>query len=200
MSCMKKVHRTASKTNILFYPKGAIIQTLAAQYLRLGEINLSIKNNRTLVVAVIEREPLYTWCQTDDCYFLDADGYVFDKAPYFSGNVYFKFYGALESGPLGAYFAKDYFKNFTAIKNTLTALELEPIALELKAQGDAEFVLAGTATPKILFRADADPENIAGNLRAALQTEPLKTRVVKEYSKLEYLDLRFENKVYSKFR
>ncbi|MBI2099665.1 hypothetical protein HYT45_04675, partial [Candidatus Uhrbacteria bacterium] len=68
--------------------------------------------------------------------------------------------------------------------------------------GDADLFLSGAKNqkPKILIRADADMENLAENLGAALETEPLKTRMAKEYSKLEYLDLRFSNKVYSKFK
>ena len=204
------------KTNVLFYPKEKIVEALTSQYKRLGEINLSIKNNRVLVVAVTEHQPLYTWCGVDlsviledtekphKCYFLDKDGYVFDEAPYFSGDVYFKFYGLQgvnPENPTGSYFAQEYFQNLISFKQGLETLALEPITFYLKEDGDAELYLSGTKNPKpkIFIRTDSDMENLTGNLEAALRTEPLKTRMEKEYAKLEYLDLRFDNKVYSKF-
>ncbi len=202
------------KTNALFYPKNKIKNSLAREFGRLGEINLTVKNNRSLLIAVTEREPLYTWCganppagaeEIQACYFLDREGYVFDEAPYFSGEVYFRFYGSpgvnLEN-PAGSYFAPEYFKNLVSFKQNLEVLKLEPTGLHLKTDGDADLFLSGAKNqkPKILIRADADMENLAENLSAALETEPLKTRMAKEYFKLEYLDLRFSNKVYSKFR
>lgn len=200
------------KTNVLFYPKEDIAEALSEKYKRLKDIDLSVQGNRVLKISVAEREPLYTWCRPDivhptseeKCYFLDNEGYVFDEAPYFSGSVYFKFYGfdgIDTANPPGAYFADKYFKNFVLFKNNLEAMEFKPVALHLKDDGDAELFLKSSKTPepKIIFRADADPQILIENLSAALDTEPLKTRMQKEYSKLEYLDLRFENKVYSKF-
>lgn len=197
------------KTNALFYPKTAIKESLAQAFLRLREINLIIKNNEALVVSLVEREPLFTWCgfeppadlEEEKCYFMDEDGYIFDEAPYFSGNVYFKFYG--QNGieidpPLGNRFAPEYFYELTSFKTVLEDMSIEPKTLNVKLDGDIEIALSGTSG-KILIRADIDPENKSENLSAALETEPLKTRFKKEYSKLEYIDLRFGNKVYSKF-
>ncbi|MDP9249587.1 MAG: hypothetical protein M3M85_03730 [bacterium] len=199
------------KTNILFYPKSKIKDALGAEYPRLGQIDLSVKNDRVLSVSVTEREPLYTWCgetmpttgEEQECYFLDKEGYIFDEAPYFSGDVYFKFYGALGVTPLypkNSYFAKEYFAGLVMMKDAVSAMDLKLAAFYLKDDGDAELYLtAGKAQPKILIRADTDMNVLAQNLEVALDTEPLKTRFQKELSKLEYLDLRFDNKVYSKF-
>ena len=200
------------KTNVLFYPKSKIKKSLAAEYQRLGEIVLSVQDNRILIISVTEREPLFTWCGVDwpasegeQCYFLDRAGYIFDIAPYFSGEVYFKFYGSAgvqTTDPIGSYFAREHFLNFILFKETLTALELKPVVLWLKDDGDAEIFLSRSSDdkPKIIIQANTDMENLAENLSAALETEPLKTRIEKEYSKLEYLDLRFDDKVYSKFK
>src|SRR3989344_3437857 len=207
------------KTNVLFYPKGTIKQKLGSEYPRLGEIDLSVKSDGVLFISVTEREPLYTWCgparnashsdaggdtQQEICYFMDKEGYIFDEAPYFSGDVYFKFYGASGVVPLypkSSYFAREYFAGLLTMKDAVSEMGLEPVAFYLKEDGDAELYLAGGKTqPQILLRADVDMEVLAQNLEVALDTEPLKTRFQKELSKLEYLDLRFENKVYSKFQ
>lgn len=196
------------KTNILFYPKNKIAEALGRELPRLGEIELAVKNDRVLLVSVTEREPAYTWCgekleePLEQCYFMDEHGYIFDAAPYFSGDVYFKFFGNLDKNePLGAQFANGLFENLNYFRKSLETFEIRPVALYLRADGDADIYLqsAKNPEPKIIFRATDDGAKLSENLSAALETEPLRTRMNKEYHKLMYLDLRFDNKVFSKF-
>ena len=90
------------KTNILFYPKKNIENKLKATFKRLREVAVFVSDEKILQVSISEREPKYTWCgetinleKEEKCNFLDETGFIFDEAPYFSKNVYFKFYGAL---------------------------------------------------------------------------------------------------------
>ena len=208
------------KTNILFYPQNAIKNELQDKFTRLNNIDLSIKNNKILFVSLTEREAKYTWCGTEvqgvgipqgsqtleipkeKCYFLDENGYIFDEAPYFSGEVYFKFYGTTGQ-PLGSYFLKDKFRQLTSFKDILVNIGLKPVSLSVTKDGDVEIFLSrgssATTLPKIIFKIDADFQNVAENLEAALTTEPLKTEFKNKYSSLQYIDLRFGNKVYTKF-
>jgi cell division septal protein FtsQ len=195
------------KSNVLIYPENAIKNELQNKFARLKDINLSLKNNSILEISVSERMPEYLWCGTvpapsdELCYFMDVDGYIFDTAPYFSGEVYFKFYG--ENISLGSYFSKQNFKQLISFRDILVSLGLKPVALYTTTDGDIQIFLSGgislSDAPKILFRADADFGNIAENLQAALNTEPLLSKFKNNYSKLQYIDLRFGNKVYDKF-
>jgi cell division septal protein FtsQ len=196
------------KTNILFYPKNNITNALQDKFKRLNSINLSIKN-KTLEISLSERIAQYTWCgnippQTNNeqqCYFMDENGYIFDEAPYFSGAVYFKFYGVQSK----SYFFKQDFKQLIAFKDILIGFGFKPIALYITNNQDVEIFLSkgisstSTIGPKIIFKIDADLQNVAENLEAALNTEPLKSKFKNKYSSLEYIDLRFGNKVYDKF-
>lgn len=214
------------KTNILFYPQGAVKKELQNKFKRIKDVNLSIKNNKVLEVSLSERTASYTWCGVESpesllvedstskdsgedqkCYFMDLDGYIFDEAPYFSGNIYFKFYGLLDlnaNDPLGFYFAEQNFKQLISFKNILTEMKLKPVALRIINNEDAEMILLrGTRAatePKIIFKMNADVQNIAENLQAALNTEPLQSKFKTKYSLLQYIDLRFNNKVYDKFQ
>ncbi len=207
------------KTNILFYPQNSIKNELQDKFKRLNNISLSIKNNKILMVSLTERTALYTWCgdipnlavkppselggltAKDQCYFMDENGYIFDEAPYFSGEVYFKFYGAQSE----SYFFKQKFKQLIAFKDILINLGLKPVILRITDSGEVEvFLSKGTSSiltigPKIIFKIDADFQNVAENLETALNTEPLKSKFKNKYSLLEYIDLRFGNKVYDKF-
>jgi cell division septal protein FtsQ len=204
------------KTNILFYPQNSIRNELQDKFKRLKDISFSIKNNKVLEVSLSERVAKYTWCGADlpptdaenqKCYFLDEDGYVFDEAPYFSGEVYFKFYG-LENintnNPLGSYFFKQNFKQLISFKDILVSIGLKPATLDITDDGDIEIFLSrgssSTTGPKIIFKTDADFQNVAENLEAALVTEPLQSKFKNKYSSLLYIDLRFGNKVYYKFQ
>ena len=204
------------KTNIFFYPKNKIKENLAENFKRLESISLEVADDRTLKISVSEREALYTWCgenistelegEKEKCYFLDKDGFVFDEAPYFSGEVYFKFYGALnkvDEYPPGGYFAKENFMQLISFNETMKKMGLKPVALHKTENEDIKIFLSvnnsSSKNPEIIFKADADLETVAENLNAALTTEPLQTDIKKKYSSLLYIDLRYGNKVYYKF-
>jgi hypothetical protein len=203
------------KTNFLLYPKKQIKNELENQFKRFSDVSIGLDNIKTLKISVTEREGKYLWCGTlvpvliNDtssykCYFMDQNGYIFDEAPYFSGNVYFKFYGP-DSGdpanPIGTYFLKDKFEEIAGFKNTLKEFGMNPADFWLDKNGDANISLSSEpdAGPKIIFKINSDYEKIAESLQAAITTEPLQTELTNKFSSLLYIDLRFGNNVYYKF-
>ncbi len=194
------------KTNILFYPKNILKNKLHNEFKRLKDINLSVKNTKILEISVTERVASYVWCgdippqpgsgDKTRCNFLDNFGYMFDEAAYFSGDVYFKFYGAD--------LAKSNFEKLISFKKTLETMELKPTAIYLQNNGNIKIFLStknsGGIEPYIIFQTNSDFESVAENLQVALSTEPLKSSFKNKYSSMEYIDLRFGNKVYYKFR
>ncbi len=194
------------KTNILLYPKNSIKNQLHNTFKRLKDINFSVKDNKILEVSVTERVASYIWCgdvplQPDSkdkpkCYFLDDSGYNFDEAPYFSGEVYFKFYGSD--------FSEANFEKLISLKKMLEAMGLEPAGLYLEGNGDNIRIFlsaknSSSTQPEIILKADADFQKVAENLEVALNTEPLQSNFKNKYSSLLYIDLRFGNKIYYKF-
>jgi len=205
------------KTNILFYPKNRIKNELSNQFKRLKDITLNIKDRQILEISVTERSGKYIWCgetvnleskpQIEKCYFLDDEGYIFDEAPYFSGEVYFKFYGYVDLTdglPTGSYFFKENFKNVILFKQMLEGTDVKPVAFYMQKNGDIKMLLSKEnklpANPEIRFKTNADLEKVVENLKVALDTEPLKSEFKTKYSSLLYIDLRFGNKVYYKFK
>ncbi len=204
------------KTNFLIYPKRGIKKDLASRFKRLKDISENIQNARTLEVNVSEYQGKYLWCgvlipvlnsnlNNDKCYFMDDSGYIFDEAPYFSGEVYFKFYGNGGMNgdiPTGTYFMKDKFTEITTLKDTLEKLGFNPSDFWLDNDNEADFSLSGQPMtgPRIIFKLDADYSKLAENLQAAISTEPLHTDLQTKLASLLYIDLRFGNKVYYKFQ
>jgi hypothetical protein len=230
------------KTNIFFYPENNIKNALQDKFKILEDINLSVKNNHTLEISLSERKGTYIWCgstpptspdvepqnvsgdsTSGDCYFIDESGYIFDQAPYFSGEIYFKFYGVPEvqrletsggstSGdlstagdfdPSGLYFARQNFSQLISFKDILVSFGLKPVSMYITTDGNVEVFLSSanssTVGPDIIFKLNSDYQNVAENLEAALTTDPLQTEFKNNYSLLQYIDLRFSNKVYYKF-
>ncbi len=205
------------KTNSLFYPKDKIMLDLSSKYKRLKDITLNVDKLENLNVKVNERTAYFTWCGEipedatinieEKCYFVDDEGYIFDEAPYFSGEVYFKFYGTNNiniNDPTGSYYAKDIFNKLIILNTTLKTMGLKTTALAIKGNGEIKIFLSGinkSATrPEIIFNMKSDFNKIAENLQAALTTAPLQNDFEKKYASLLYIDLRFGNKVYYKFK
>ncbi len=214
------------KTNFIFYPQNEVKNNLAQNFKRLKNISLEVHELKKLKVEVTEREPVYTWCGYDlppleikledsRCFFIDNEGYVFDEAPRFSGSVYFRFYGGLEGNKKseqnedlldnapGSYFLKSNFAKISAFKKSISNMGLKPISLFVKPDGDIEIYLSSAMPPegpKIIFKTDSDYEKLVDNLQTVLETEPLKTEIKTKYNSLLYIDLRFGNKVYYKFK
>ncbi len=202
------------KKNIFLYPKNAIKNDLMMKFNRFKDISLSIKDEQVLEVEVGEREGLYAWCGENlptgdiqhECYLMDENGYIFAEAPYISGEVYFKFYGLqeIDGSPLGVNFLNENFQKFILFKKSLEQIGLKPVAAYTKDNIDIKLFLARGKSvlmgPQVTFKIDSDLDKLAENLQSALSTEPLLSNFKNKYSSLEYIDLRFGNKVYYKFR
>ncbi len=182
------------KNNIFIYPKNQITKDLAQNFKRLNNIELILTDRNTLNVVVTEREGKYLWCDKN-CYFMDESGYIFDEAPYFSGNVYFKFFGK---------FKQNNFNKLIFFKEALEKMGLPSTTLYVTDNEDVKIFLSTanklTTAPEIIFKMDSDFNTIIENLQTALTTEPLQTDFKNKYASLSYIDLRFGNKVFYKFR
>jgi len=193
------------KTNVLFFPKDDIKDKLQNRFKGIKNVDFSITDELKLKISLTEREAEYLWCGDTviqpaeggipKCYFMDDTGFIFDEAPYFSGDVYFKFYGQIGEAE---------FDSFLSLKNAFEALGLNPAGMSVDGDGDIKMILvAGSSSfpgPEIIFKADSDFDEALGNLEVALNTEPFLSNFQNKYSALEYIDLRFGNKVYYKFR
>lgn len=210
------------KRNALLYPKNEIKKTLSEKFHRIETYSVVRRGLNTLTITLTERAPAYLWCgfspirtensNPDTCFFLDNEGFIFDNAPYFSGSVYFKFYGTsnFEQGinPVGkSIISKDEFENLVKAKDALIELDLSPEAMVIlggSRVGEGEFILSRMESamdlkPRVIFKMTDDLAKSTENLKAALLNEPLKTDIKARYFSLKYLDLRYTDKVYFKF-
>jgi cell division septal protein FtsQ len=193
-----------AKRNRALYPHEVITKDLMAAFPRVERTELHMKGD-TLHVLITERTPKYTWCQglptqnvKNECYFLDEHGYVFSEAPTFSGNAYIAFYGLLmRPNPIGqTYLNKDIFTTINQVIQFLNNKDIHPYALLATANGVFELYLnRGT---KLVLKDDQEASSIISNLAVVIDETVLLTK--SNISKLEYIDIRFGNKLYYKLK
>ncbi len=204
------------KNNFLIYPKREIRKDLLVDFMRIREAKVYREGRNTLVVEVKERKANYLACALRDesevpsenthCYFIDDKAYVFSEAPQFSGSVYFKFFRILREGEqfLGEnFFSEEEFNRLIQFKDSVAKINLLPTSLFIGADGHNDlFVQSGKSDvpAKIIFNSGADYLKLFDNLSSALVTEPFLSAFKNKAKDLLYIDLRYENKVYYKFR
>jgi hypothetical protein len=205
-----------ARANIFLYPRIQIYNDLLKTFPRIETLSVSRNKWNTLDIGVTERSGSYLYCGAqipevksdigENCYFINSDGYVFDKAPYFSGNVYFKYYVALSetTNPLGQnVFSAERFHALVRFIDGINSLGFKTIYLTINPDGTHSLYLAnpsGVTSPQITFKQDDDLTSILDNLSAAMNKTEFANEINSKYATLLYIDLRFDNKVLYKFQ
>jgi cell division septal protein FtsQ len=196
-----------SRTNAFLYPKQKILDEVASKFKRIETVKINVSGMHTLVMTITERKPLYVWCNgtpTDTsqkkCFFLDATGYIFSEAPVFSGNAFFAFYGQLSSEePIGSHYLETGL--FNGIDKLIVWLGDQGIQSHaLLAKGEGVYELYLNKAGKIIFK-DMKKSGDFSQLQSTVQTIMQNTDILSKNSSttIDYVDLRFGNKVYYKF-
>ncbi len=204
-----------SKSNIFIYPRKQIYDDLMISFPRIKSLSIYREKSNILHVDIEERLGSYLYCGEDvpedknqigeNCYFLNNDGYIFDKAPYFSGDIYFKYYMSLPDSDLSLYGSQmidqNRFHEIVRFIDGVMALSFKPIYLHVLDNGDVSLYLKGVGdnNPRILFKKDDDLLIILDNLSLAMKKPEFSKEITSKYSTLQYIDLRFKNKVVYKF-
>lgn len=192
------------KSSIFIYPRKAVEASVLESFKRIKSTKVSFEDFQSISVTVDERKPEALWCgesistplKKGNCYFLDEEGFVFAKAPDFSGNAFLRFFGLLNSGnPIGEQFIpQDEFITLSLFAESLKEISMEPIALDLTETG--EIIVYVKNGSRILFNRNQNFGTVLSNIESVIESEEFKGRV----DEFEYLDVRFGNKVYYKFK
>ena len=128
------------------------------------------------------------------CFFIDESGYIYNRAPDFSGPVFMRYYGlATGDAPLRSqYLPADTFRAIAIFLTNVRRLSFEPEAFVLADAYDFELHLK--KGPRILFARNSDFATVLENLQSVLDADVVKGKI----NTLDYIDLRFGNKVYFK--
>ena len=203
-----------AQNNAALYPHDAMDRDLLVQFPRIKDISVGLSSWHTLEIDVSERQPVALWCDNapsdstttpvtttvSNCYFLDQTGFVFAHAPDFSGDAYFKYYGLLPyASPIGADYlsSPDTFGQLASFVDMVKALNVTPLYIVATDEHDFDMYIYGGG--KITFDDKTPLADTAHNLQVLLQTHGLVPQQNGELL-VDYIDLRFGNKVYYKVR
>lgn len=213
---------TYARENSYLFPRFEIPQKLLAAFPRLKNVRVSRVDDHTIRIEVTERKPFALWCgdvylremyETNDCWFTDDTGFIFDRAPVFSEGVYLEIYSELEGkkdeSALGAYIPVSRFTLIHGVHEEVFKNLGNTLRIIIKAAGEYGLVikespsypvLAGT---EIRFKDGTNSEKLVKNLLAALEVQFLGVEPLDEGSavekKLYYIDMRFGNKIFFGF-
>ena len=210
-----------TKSNSLIYSHDKIYSDLMKSFPRINTLSVYRDNWKTLHIDITERMGSYLYCGSqipevindvgDNCYFINNDGYIFDKAPYFSGNVYFKYYVSIldndsvqvENPLMKNVLSTETFHNVVRFVDGVTSLGFKPIYLYIGQDGVYTLYLShntGETSPTIIFKNENNLDTILSNLTTAMSKKEFADEINSKYTSLQYIDLRFKNKVLYKFQ
>lgn len=204
------------KNNSFIYPEKKIYNSLLRNFPRIESLSISLNGLKELVVDIVERRGEALYCGEnipteqaligENCFFLNDDGLIFDGAPYFSGDIYFKYYLSFNesSDPLGKQLmGKERFHELAYFFNNMRSIGLTPVYFFMDKDGTNYLYLnkkTNTINPKIIFKDNDNLDVLSDNLSLAMKKKEFSEELSSKYSSLEYIDLRFKNKILYRFK
>lgn len=194
-----------SRANILWYPKQQIINTLQYSYSWIDTVSIDRVNSTTINIKIKERVPVAVWCgqsqeKPTPCHLMDTQGYLFAKAPEFSGAAYIKLYGPLMSGSWrGAeFFSQNGLAHMLDFAKSLPEIGFQPLTAAV-ASANAYDMFVGSST-YISVKTSDSVQEIISNIHSLLSQKSFSDSQTSNFSNLLYIDARFSNKLFYKFK
>jgi cell division septal protein FtsQ len=200
-----------SHANIFLYNTKSLAHDMEKSFSRIKSANVSRKYYlaTAIVVNVEERQPYALWCKnaehpmpyiSSDCYLLDDQGFIFAQMPdgYNASSTQsgYVFAGgaATSSDTIGQIGMHGHLTGIITLLQALSAEGFTPHGASIDTESDFSVPLSQGFYIKASFGEDAD--TLAKNLQLILSSDALKTKT----DQLEYVDLRFGNRVYFKLK
>lgn len=201
--------------NIFIFPQAGITAGLLQKFPVLKKISFTRDFSRKLSVLVGERKAEALWCLNktstspdsgepastsasqggDSCAFVDENGFIFQPAPSFSGGIFLKFFDEREkTSDIGEeMISASEFQKLLSFKEFLNQNNMDVSQIVLKDNGEYEVNLKEGW--HILLNSKNEPNLSFNNLKLILDSN-----IKEKRPRLEYVDLRFGNKVFFKLK
>lgn len=188
------------KSSVFLVSPDTVASAIKEAFPRFDTVVVDRSGMDSLRVTVTEYPGVYLWCD-DDCSFMDEKGTVFADAPYFSGSAYLKLYiGTREQYPFHP-ITQSQVQLVAQLKKQLEAIDIIPLSIRFITDHKITIDFIHHSSHAQIY---VDPsENIDTTLEtlySALRTETVAKLYHDPSKTLEYLDVRFANKLIYKFQ
>lgn len=186
------------RKNIFFYPKNTIKKDLLLEFPRIESVDVAIVE-KNMKVSIVEKKPSGIWCtENNKCFFFDKTGELYAESPDISGYLFREFRGILtEDAKLrDVFLGEDTIKKIDEFDDFLSESNIKVVSIDVKSLSEVRVLTDSIGT--IIYSLDKEylPQEKA--LLGALSSDRLKDK--SEYSNIDYIDIRFGNKVFFKER
>lgn len=202
-----------SRKNIALFPTRAIEKKILSSIPRTETVNVRRTGLNSVNITLGEREPSALWCQSNSldapefsaehCYLLDHHGLIFAEAPTYSGPVFIRFVEHTEgdTSPIWRQFLPvDRFQSLLSFVNdlaTVSVVKSKPSIVFMRSDSDIDIIFDDNLK---LSLSGSRPLSDSRRAIELLLVNSDFVSLLKDGSKhLEYLDARFEGKVFYKF-
>ena len=204
----------APKQSAFLYPKQLIRQKILEQFPRIKNVSIALEGFKRLKIRITERKTNALWCdsqtkdmrKTAECVFVDSDGYAFAPAIESFGSAYITYYTPQPQDTMRhSVIEADEFhllqkltQNLKTLKLTVTSIAIDDSKIEIAVRFRDPLTGSMTAS-RILFSREESYEESFETLKTILESKEFKENTI-SLATLEYIDIRFGNKVYYKQR
>ncbi len=207
------------RSNILFVNPRSLQRRISEENPKIKNIDVDSEAQNTLVVSLGERRGHSLWCVDkeylspfdEECYFSDELGYLYARAPYFSGNVYLKIYQGIfpdTNLALGTHVLPGDFQGFFNFIDTLEKdRSMKVFRIRFVGYGDVEIELSRfnnqvytDPRPVIRYNNKIPYEDIISNLELAITGKDFQKDFTQKPTEFESLDLRFGDRIFYTFK
>jgi cell division septal protein FtsQ len=188
------------RSSTLLLSVNSIENRLKYAFPRLKSVVVHRDSLHSLSVAVEEYKGIYLWCK-EECFFMDENGVVFASAPYFSGSAYVRISAGEQAGLPFTPITKEQLSLVTLLTERLRAIMLEPNEFRFISPYELDIVFTHNGdTAKLMIDPTQDTETTLEALYAGMRAPSFEQLYRDENKKIEYINLRFNNKMVYKFQ
>ncbi|MFA5736855.1 MAG: hypothetical protein WCX70_00610 [Candidatus Paceibacterota bacterium] len=204
------------KGSIFFLHKKILVETLKQEFPRLAEIVISLPDLNTLKLVVNDKKAKLVWCdgqdsiKKEDCYYLNENGEIYSQAPVFSKAIITEIIGPLSLSPIG----RVVMSSSTVEKIQALTLAINHLVAGLPNSNSSKLIYWQPLTDgdwsgwvmsekdkrwQVIFNEKSSLPELLGSLSSTLKNKIFLTDWTRQNGRLEYIDIRFDQKIFYRF-
>lgn len=199
----EKVFFLLSSKNIFLIPKTKIREVIIQSDYAVKDVSLKVSNFDLLEINISEHSVVAKWCGPDfqkeisECYLLNEEGQIFTQEKVLDKKKTLKFFSQFEEqNILGyQYLSEEIFGNVINFSKYLPEFNIHVKHIEI--ENNETFLIKSIEGPVLMIGYQNSAEETLNNLKTVIETEEINQA---QFANLEYIDLRFGNKVYYKIK